>query len=201
MPIAILTVCTGNIVRSPLAEQYLRLHLAGLNVQVASAGTQPRLGEGMTRPAREIAADLGIPTTEVAAHRAQWLAEGLAQGRDLVVAMTRAHRQTVVELDPTLLRRAFTVREFARLSAHVTDAELRACATDAGADPHARVRATLARVAAVRGTVELAGDPADDDVLDPAGRSWTTHETSMGQLIPALEEVTRVIRATLEPTP
>ena len=197
MPIEILTVCTGNIVRSPLAEQYLRLTLAGLDVHLASAGTQPRPGEGMTEPAREIAADLGIPAAEIAAHQAQRLTESAIAGRDLVLAMSRSHRKAVVERDPSMLRRAFTVRELARLAEHVTDAELREAATDAGTDPTARLRAALDRVIAVRGTVDAPADPTDDDVLDPAGRSWTTYETSMRQLLPALDEVARVIRAAL----
>lgn len=197
MPIEILTVCTGNIVRSPLAEQYLRLTLTGLHVHLTSAGTQPRPGEGMTEPAREIAADLGIPTAEIAAHQAKRVTERAVAGRDLVLTMSRAHRKAVVELDPSLLRRAFTAREFARLAEHVTDAELREATTDAGIDPHTRVRAALDRVIAVRGTVDAPADPSDDDVLDPAGRSWTTYKTSMRQLLPALDEVARVIRTAL----
>lgn len=199
MPIQLLTVCTGNIVRSPLSELYLRLLLADLPVEVASAGTHPRPGEAMTDQACEIASELGIPAAEIEAHQAQRLTEPLVAGRDLVLAMTRAHRKTVVELDPTLLRKTFTVLEFARLSRHVTDAELRDAATDAGDDDRARFEAALARVLAVRGTVDAPGDPAEDDVLDPAGRSWNTYETSMSQLLPAVEEVARVIRAALTP--
>ena len=37
MPIEILTVCTGNIVRSPLSELYLRLLLADLSVDLVSS--------------------------------------------------------------------------------------------------------------------------------------------------------------------
>lgn len=197
MPIEILTVCTGNIVRSPLSELYLRLLLADLPVEVASAGTQPRPGEAMTEQACEIATELGIPAAQVDAHAAQRVTEPVLAGRDLVLAMTRAHRKAVVELDPSLLRTTFTILEFTRLSLHVTDAEIRDAATDAGDDPQARFRAALARVLSVRGTVDAPGDPAEDDVLDPAGRSWSTYETSMSQLLPAVEEVARVIRAAL----
>ena len=197
MPIEILTVCTGNIVRSPLSELYLRLLLADLPVEVASAGTQPRPGEAMTEHACEIAAELGIPAAEIEAHQAKRLTEPVLAGRDLVLAMTRAHRKAVVELDPSLLRKAFTILEFARLSRHVTDAEIHEAATDAGNDPRARFQAALARVLSVRGTVDAPADPAEDDVLDPAGRSWNTYETSMSQLLPAVEEVARVIRSAL----
>jgi len=199
MPIEILTVCTGNIVRSPLSELYLRLLLADLPIEVASAGTHPRPGEEMTEQACEIATELGIPNDEITAHQAQRLTEPLVAGRDLVLAMTRAHRKAVVELDPSLLRKAFTILEFARLSRHVTDAEIQEAAKDAGDDPRARFRAVLASIIAVRGTVDAPGDPGQDDVLDPAGRSWNTYETSMTQLLPAVEEVARVTRAALTP--
>ena len=96
MPIEILTVCTGNIVRSPLSELYLRLLLADLPVEVASVGTRPRPGEAMTEQACEIAAELGIPAAEIEAHQAKRLTEPVLAGRDLVLAMTRAHRKAVV---------------------------------------------------------------------------------------------------------
>lgn len=197
MPVEVLTVCTGNIVRSPLSELYLRLHLADLPVHVTSAGTHARPGDGMTGEARQIAAELGVPADQIEGHGAQRLTEGVVARRDLVLAMTREHRKAVVELDPSLLRRTFTIREFTRLSPQVTDAELRAAAADAGDDPHARVAAALALVGAVRGTVDVPADLTDDDVLDPAGRSWDTYEESMRQLLPAVEEVSRVMRAAL----
>ena len=81
----------------------------------------------------------------------------------------------------------------------MTDAEIHEAATDAGDDPRARFQAALARVLSVRGTVDAPGDPSEDDVLDPAGRSWNTYETSMSQLLPAVEEVARVIRAAVTP--
>ena len=59
MPIDILTVYTGNIVRSPLSALYLRLLLADLPVEVASAGThRPR------RPCRRRRARPGRPQLE-----------------------------------------------------------------------------------------------------------------------------------------
>src|SRR5690606_12746543 len=43
----ILTVCTGNICRSPLAEAVLASRLADLDLRVHSAGTQALVGHGM----------------------------------------------------------------------------------------------------------------------------------------------------------
>lgn len=203
MPLEILTVCTGNIVRSPLSEQYLRLQLAGLPVTVASAGTGPREGDRMTAEALEIAAELGIPTAESQAHGARRLTEAVVATPSLILTATRAHRAAVVELNPARLRSTFTLREFARLSVHVSDDELAdaAASADSTAGDDAaevRLRAVLARILAVRGTVDPPADPLEDDVLDPAGRSWNSYVASMEQLLPATDEVVRVIRLTLQ---
>lgn len=201
MPLEILTVCTGNIVRSPLSEQYLRLQLTGLPVTVASAGTGPREGDRMTAEALEIAAELGIPTAESQAHGARRLTEAVVATPSLILTATRAHRAAVVELDPARLRSTFTLREFARLSVHVSDDEVADAAASAdsaaGENAEARLRAVLARILAVRGTVDPPADPLEDDVLDPAGRSWNSYVASMEQLLPATDEVARVLRAAL----
>ena len=114
----LLTVCTGNICRSPLAEALLRERLAPLDVRVSSAGTRALVGYGMTPEAAQLAADYGVP--EVAAHRARFLTEGLLETPDLILAMSREHRRAIVDLAPRRLRSTFTLREFARLARFIT---------------------------------------------------------------------------------
>lgn len=193
--IEILTVCTGNICRSPLAEQVLRARLRPLDVRVSSAGTRAMIDEPMTPEAARIAASLGVAPDDSAAHRGRWLSERELATPDLVLAMTREHRKSVVELAPARVRSAFTVREFERLAAGVTDADLRTAADAAGTDPHARLGAALELLNARRGAVAHPADPADDDVIDPYRRSWETYQRSTAQLLPGLGEVLRVVRA------
>jgi protein-tyrosine phosphatase len=195
--IQILTVCTGNICRSPLAEQLLRASLAPLDVQVASAGTHALIDKPMTRDAAKLAASLGVPAADSKAHRARWLTEQHLAGLDLVLAMAREHRSYAVSLAPARLRSTFTVREFERLAAGVTDAEIRAAAEAAGSDTHARLRAALGLLRARRDQAAAPANPADDDVIDPYRRSWETYELSAAQLVPGIREVARVVRATL----
>ena len=190
-------MCTGNICRSPLAEQLLRLRLAPLPARVHSAGTYRLEDEPMTAEAQRLAAELGIPAADSASHRSHFLTEHDLVSPDLILTMTRAHRRAVAELAPSRLRSTFTVREFARLAAAVPDAELRAAADGAGSDAAARVRAAAIAVAAHRGLVAPPLDMDDEDVLDPFRRSWATYQLSASQLVPAVDEVVRVVRLTL----
>jgi protein-tyrosine phosphatase len=194
----ILTVCTGNICRSPLAEQLLRLRLAPLPVVVRSAGTYDLEGEPMTPESARLAAGLGVPAEDSASHRSHHLTERDLVSPDLVLTMTRAHRRAVVELAPARVRTAFTVREFARLASAVPEGELRAAAEAAGPDARERVRAAAHTVAAYRGIAQPLDDLADDDVIDPFRQSWQTYELSAAQLDPAIDEVVRVVRLAVD---
>jgi protein-tyrosine phosphatase len=119
----ILTVCSGNICRSPMAEQLLR---AGLNaypeVAVTSAGTVGLVGEPMDARALALASSFGV--TDAADHVARELNEHQIRDADVVFAMSREHRRAIVQLHPRASRYTFTIREFARISKEITDADL-----------------------------------------------------------------------------
>ncbi|QEW02161.1 low molecular weight phosphatase family protein [Microbacterium lushaniae] len=194
--IEILTVCTGNICRSPLAEQVLRTRLRPLDVTVASAGTHAMIDSPMPPEAARMAASLGVAPDDSAAHRGRWLSERELVSPDLVLAMTREHRRDIVELAPARVRSTFTVREFERLATGLPDAELRQAADAAGTDPHVRVRAALSLLTSRRGEAAPAA-ASDDDVIDPYRRSWETYQRSTAQLLPGLAEVVRVLQVLL----
>ena len=123
MSFTILTVCSGNICRSPLAEQLLRAGLAGIDgVTVGSAGTIAMVGAGMPAEAKALAVRYG--STDAESHQARQLDEQAIRDADLVLGLAREHRRAVVELVPAATRRTFTLREFARLAASVTDIDL-----------------------------------------------------------------------------
>lgn len=191
----ILTVCTGNICRSPMAEVLLRARLESLGVRVHSAGTHALVDHAMTEPAQALAVESGASPTDAAAHSARYLVEPYLLGADLVLAMAREHRSYAVKMMPSRMRRTFTVREFARLASTLSTDQARAAAEAAGADPKARLAAVLQAVTDQRGLVPA--DPEDDDVIDPYRRSQETYAKSAAQLIPALDEVERVVRAAL----
>jgi protein-tyrosine phosphatase len=194
-PPTILTVCTGNICRSPLAEVLLRARLEPLGVRVHSAGTHAMVGHGMTEQAQEIAVRSGADPAAAAEHAARYLVEPMLAESDLVLTMAREHRSHAVQMMPSRLRQTFTAREFARLAATLTDDAVRTVADAAGSDPRARLGAALRVLGDQRGLTLAAAE--DDDVIDPYRRSQATYEASAAQLLPGIDEVERIVRAAL----
>lgn len=191
----ILTVCTGNICRSPLAEQLLRARLGELGAVVSSAGTRGLASWQMTPEARHLAVHLGVPAADADAHRSRFLTEQHLDAPDLILTMTREHRRTVAELAPSRLRSTFTIREFARVAAVVPESEVVAAANEGGADAAARLRSAVSALAGARGLSIPPSDPLDDDVVDPFRQPWEVYQQSAAQLLPAIEAVVGVVKA------
>lgn len=96
MTLRIMTVCTGNICRSPMAEIVLRdrLAAAGLGDQVVVDSTgisSEEQGNPIDRRARQVLRSAGYTDPDLEEHSARRvLPEDLAE-RDLVLPMTAAH--------------------------------------------------------------------------------------------------------------
>jgi protein-tyrosine phosphatase len=112
----ILFVCTGNICRSPIAERLAIAYGARSHFQdftASSAGTHALTGHPIEVYATRALKKLGGETSHFAARQ---LTPNIAGDADLVLTMTRAHRDDVLKLAPQQLRRTFTLREAARLA-------------------------------------------------------------------------------------
>ena len=183
---SILTVCTGNVCRSPLIERLLRRSLdeaygPGV-VQVHSAGTGALVDSAMDEQSAQILTDLG---GDHAGFVARWLEPEMVAGADLVLTATREHRHTVMQHAPRALRRSFTVRELAHLVQDLDTADL-------PLDPLERIEAVTRHAAAHRG--DVAGlDPAELDIVDPYRRSEQTYALMREQVVPAMAAITRVL--------
>ena len=114
----ILTVCTGNMCRSPQAAQLLqsRVSAAGRSVaaqvEIASAGTRAVPEAEMDPSAAELSREMGGAPTP---HSAQQLTPQMVAAADLVLCMSREHRSTTVRLWPRASRCTFLLTEFAGL--------------------------------------------------------------------------------------
>lgn len=83
----ILTLCVGNICRSPIAEALLARALPAHTV--ASAGLSALVGQAADPFAQAVAAEHGL---DLSPHRAQQVTGWLCQQSDLVLVMEQAHR-------------------------------------------------------------------------------------------------------------
>jgi tRNA threonylcarbamoyl adenosine modification protein (Sua5/YciO/YrdC/YwlC family) len=106
--IMVLFVCTGNTCRSPMAELLMRAQLAKLlkcnieeldshGVVVMSAGVQAAPGCPPTPEAVQVMREQGL---DLIRHEAQPVTEQLVRHADLILAMTRNHRQAIVDRWP-----------------------------------------------------------------------------------------------------
>lgn len=196
---SVLCVCTGNICRSPVAAQWLRASLAGVDgLTIDSAGTGALVGTQMPQQAQALSLRYsGNPST----HQPRQLVEPHVAEAQLVLAMTRDHRKRAVELWPRASRYTFTAREFARLSAGLDEPDFVAIGElplDATFD---RLSAMVELVTSRRGTVDISGEPVDDDVVDPYRRDDSVYELAGQQLAPAMAEVARAFRLALRAAP
>ncbi len=162
--LSILLVCVANVCRSPLAERVLTMRLQQLlgesagAIGVSSAGVLALVGSPMDDQAADQLRRLGGDPQGFAA--TQWTS-AMSEDADLVLTATRDLRSRVLEETPRVLRRTFTIPEFAALSTSDVFREHRV--TSAGD--------LVGRAAAQRGSVVL----EDYDVPDPVGQSTTFH--------------------------
>ena len=193
----ILTVCTGNICRSPLAEQLLKSALRGVeHIEFDSAGTQAMVDNPMPEHSLAIAKNNEISDAEL--HRGKQLLEVHLDSADLILAMDRGHRRKIVELSPRATRKVFTVREFKRLIDVTTDEYLREEIATSDRTPAGRLRAAVEAARLGRSDLLPLEDPADDDVVDPYGKEKAVYDASAQQLIPVVADVASYLRRALE---
>lgn len=168
----LLFVCTGNICRSPTAERLAAAYAAQRSipyVTASSAGTRAVIGHPIHPDAAIVLEMLGGDTANFAARQ---LKSKIACAADLIITMTKEHRDIVLEAAPRQLPRTFTLTEAAHL-ASMNGAE------------------TIADLAALR--PHLAAQH-QSDIPDPIGQSpdvFAAIGTQIADLLPPIMELCR----------
>lgn len=198
----VLMVCTGNVARSPLAEQ-LFAAWAGTafaadeapNILVASAGVRALVGHDMTDDSRRVARHYGVDAVR---HTARQLTPDLIAASDLVLGANRAHRRFVVETQATASSKAFTLVEFAHVMRWLGAGQGLVPQADLGAGAAVRLRAIRDAAARQRGMVPPPRELSDFDIADPYGAKAAIYDQvgvriaeSVGTIVEVMQTLTR----------
>lgn len=190
----VLVVCTGNVCRSPVAEQVLRARFGEQYVRFSSAGTFALVGQEMPAQAQELARRLG--GTTAGPHYPRLIEQALIERADLVLALTREHRSEIVRMLPRANRYTVTLREAARLLESLVKGP-------SNAQDNARLRALplpdalrelVPRMMAERGFAAPPSAPDADDVVDPYRRPQETYDESGSQILDAVNRIEAALR-------
>ena len=177
----ILTVCTGNICRSPAAERLLATGL-GPGVNVHSAGTWALDGHPIDEQMADLLNSVGVRADDFAARQVE---PGHLRASDLVLALTTAHRADMLQLAPVTLRRSFTLLEFARIVGSV----------DFPTIPAGDVADRLREMVTVASRHRMLGEVINgDDVPDPYRRGPEAFAASFGLIRGAVDVIVEVAR-------
>ena len=150
-------------------------------IDVTSAGTGALVDEPMQPYAVQALQAIGVTPAEFAARDVE---PAILSASDLILTATRQHRSLVVTAEPSVVRRTFTIKEFARLAGSLDDQ----------AAPS--LPALVERVAGQRGWLP-AVTAVEDDVADPYGLPAERYTETAAELGEAVTAIAAALSATV----
>lgn len=109
----ILFVCTGNTCRSSMAEimfKEMLKEVEDMDIKVISAGTWALPGQGASENAIKAMQEKNIDLSE---HSSTPLTEKLVNEADLILTMTRNHKNQILSQVPMAKEKVYTLKEYA----------------------------------------------------------------------------------------
>ncbi|MFZ7119687.1 MAG: hypothetical protein ACOWWH_01875 [Eubacteriaceae bacterium] len=106
----VLLVCTGNTCRSSMAEGILKYLIKDKQVHIKSAGTSVFMSEPANNKAIKVMEEMGF---DISKHRSKPITEELIKESDIILTMTKAHKEKVINASPQAKEKVFTLKEYA----------------------------------------------------------------------------------------
>ena len=184
----IVFVCTGNICRSPMAEQMLVQQAAKnkLPIVVSSAGVMAMTGDPMTPQSAEAMTLRGYTPTK---HVSQDLTPKILEDADLVLTATLEHRSELARMLPKASKYSFTIDEFARLTSFLmADPEFQDEFKKKPKETREQyLKRAMHEAVLLRGMVPTSLDPID--VIDPYMQSMKVYNQVAAHVDSRLETI------------
>jgi protein-tyrosine phosphatase len=167
----VLLVCTGNICRSPLAEQVLRGDAASVSLgnvlKFESAGVMAQVGSDVHPKTIESMNNLNL---QAEPHVARQITREMILGSDLILVATTEHRSEIARTAMKAVPQAFTMKEFVRVAEYVASG-----GNNENPELYKKFLATntiaerIALASQFRGYAPKAGSV--EDIIDPWGQT------------------------------
>ena len=187
-------VCTGNICRSPMAEQMLIQKAAKekLPISVSSAGVMAMTGDPMTPQSADAMTLRGFTPTK---HISQDLTPKMLEEADLVLTATLEHRSELARMLPKASKYSFTIDEFARLTSFLmADPEFQVEFKKKAKETREHyLKRAMQEAVLLRGMVPTNLDPKD--VIDPYGESTKVYSQVAEHIEGSLEIIVDWLKA------